>query len=156
MSPCPFDPVAALVALIVEDVAPPVLSSLREDPRAAINPGLAEASRTLDAWMDDLARTPDAAAGLADDRLPAALRAAFVAAASRGRVVVERRSGETVAELELAPRDIALVEAIRELAAAVDERRGSGMAETFDAWRDDTLARIFGLARDRAGEEMSG
>lgn len=156
MSRIPFDPVTVLVALIVEDVAPAVLSSLREDPRAGSNPGLAAASHTLDAWVRDLLGAPDATAVCADDRLAAALRGAFVAAASRGRVVVERHSGETVAELELDPGDIALVEAIRELAATLDERRGSAVADAFDVWRDDTCAVIFGLARHRAGERMSG
>jgi hypothetical protein len=144
----PFDAVAARVAVLRDQIAPALLPELRADPRAAVNPGLAAAAATLDAWVRDLGRPRDPAGALAADRLAAALRAAFVAAASRGRVVVG--PGGARAALEMAARDLALVEAIRDLAAVLDAARGGAVVPAFDAWRDDTLAAILALGRHRA------
>lgn len=148
-----FDP-AALVALLLTEIAPGALRALLDDPRSTADAGLRAARRRLEAWTRALARRRPAAPGASDplgpDALAAALRAAFVAAASQGRVVLERRGGATVAELELDPRALALVETIRELAATLDGPRGGCVAVTFDVWRDDTLARIFAIARHRA------
>lgn len=150
MSPEPFDAVAALIALILDDIAPAVLPTYRDTPRTATNPGLAAASATLDTWTRDLACSPCPVAALTEDRLAAALRAAFVAAASLGRVVVERRNGANLAELELWPGHVALIEAVLELANTLDTRRGSSVGDAYDSWCDATLGTLFGLARERA------
>lgn len=41
MSPRSFDVVAALVALLLSDIAPSVMARIRTDPRACRNPGFA-------------------------------------------------------------------------------------------------------------------
>lgn len=156
MSPEPFDAVAALIALIVGEIAPTVLPAFRETPRARPNPGLAAAATTLDAWIRDLACSPCPVEALSEDRLAAVLRAGFVAAASLGRVVVERRHGAIVAELELWPGHVALIEAMLELAVTLDTHRGSAVGDAYNSWCDDTLATLFGLARQRADLDACG
>lgn len=156
MSPEPFDGVTILITLIVRELAPAVLPALREEPRARRNPGLAAASATLEAWTRELANSPCPAEALTEDRLAAVLRASFVAAASLGRIVVERRDGAFMAELELWPHDVALIEAMHELAVTLDARRGSTVCAAYSKWCDDTLAKMFGLARQRADLDACG
>ncbi len=156
MSPQPFHAVAALIAMILDDIAPAVLPTYRDNTRAASNPGLAAATATLDAWTRDLACSTCPVDPLTEDRLAAVLRAGFVAAASLGRVVVERRHGAIIAELELWPGHVALIEAMLELANTLDTHRGSSVGAAYGSWCDDTLATLLGLARQRAEVDARG
>ncbi|SEA96399.1 hypothetical protein [Rubrimonas cliftonensis] len=154
MSLKPFNAVAALVALLLSDIAPAVMRQIRTDPRACDNPGFAVSIARLETWLSTLARRR--AAALTAARLAEALRAAFIIAASRGRIVIDRRDRDG-GQLEVEASDLALVEIVRELAAALDHRRGGAVAAAFDAWRDETLDRAFALGRAAAhGERGDG
>ncbi len=141
--------VTAIIATILIDVAPPCLEELRADPKVRERPGLGAAADRLECWLSELSGSARDAA-LAPERLDDALRAAFVCAAGRGRILVTVARARCDASLEMAAIAVALVETIRELAATLDAAHGSSVAVGFDSWRDGVMAAMFARAKDAA------
>jgi len=141
--------VTAIIATILIDIAPPCVAELRTDPKVRERPGLGAAADRLEAWLSELSGSARDAA-LAPDRLDDALRAAFLCAAGRGRILVSVERARSEASLEMAAISVALVETIREIAATLDAARGSTAACDFDGWRDGLMATMFARAKDAA------
>ena len=141
--------VTAIVAVLLDDIAPPCLEEIRADPKTRDRPGLGAAADRLEAWLSELSGSARDAA-LGPDRLDDALRAAFLCAAGRSRILVSVERARSEASLEMAAISVALVETIREIAATLDAARGSTAACDFDGWRDGLMATMFARAKDAA------
>ena len=146
--------VTAIIATILIDIAPPCLEELRADPKVRDRPGLGAAADRLECWLSEL-RGDARDAALAPARLGQALRAAFLSAAGRGRILVSVERARSEASLEMAAISVALVETIRELAATLDAARGSTAACDFDGWRDGLMDTMFARAKDAAAAQCN-
>ena len=144
--------VTAIIATILIDIAPPCLEELRADPKTRERPSLGAAAERLECWLSELGGSARDAA-LAPERLDDALRAAFVCAAGRGRILVTVARARSEASFEMAAIAVALVETIRELAATLDAARGSNVADNFDRWREGVMAAMFARAKDAAAAQ---
>ncbi len=144
--------VSAIIAVLLDDIAPICLAEVRADPRTRARPGLGAAAERLEDWLSDLSGA-DRDAALAPERLDRALRAAFLCAAGCGRVLVGVERGRCEARLEMAAIAVALVETVRELAETLDTAQGSSVAADFDIWRDSLMAAMFARAKDAAAAQ---
>ena len=141
--------VTAIIATILIDIAPPCVAELRTDPKVRERPGLGAAADRLECWLSEL-RGDARDAALAPARLGQALRAAFLSAAGRGRILVSVERARSEASLEMAAISVALVETVRELAATLDAAHGATVADDFDRWRDGLMDTMFARAKDAA------
>ena len=146
--------VTAIVAVLLDDIAPPCLEELRADPKVRDRPGLGAAADRLECWLSEL-RGDARDAALAPGRLDDALRAAFVCAAGRGRIFVTVARARSEASFEMAAIGVALVETIREVAVTLDAARGSNVADNFDSWRDGLMNTMFARAKDAAAAQCN-
>ena len=144
--------VTAIIATILIDIAPPCVAELRTDPKVRERPGLGAAADRLECWLSEL-RGDARDAALAPARLGQALRAAFLSAAGRGRILVSVERARSEASLEMAAISVALVETVRELAATLDDAHGTTVADDFDVWRDGVMAAMFARAKDAAAAQ---
>ena len=144
--------VTAIIATILIDIAPPCVAELRADPKVRDRPGLGAAADRLECWLSEL-RGDARDAALAPGRLDDALRAAFVCAAGRGRILVTVARARSEASFEMAAIGVALVETIREVAVTLDAARGSNVADNFDRWREGVMAAMFARAKDAAAAQ---
>ena len=109
----------------------------------------------LGAWLADLQRGEHADA-LEPTRLSAALRALLVRAISRGSVRAAGHPDHGGPVLLLAAEDVAVLEIVREIAATLDDTTGTAIVADFDAYREDTLDRIFAMtARDDCAQRSA-
>ena len=144
--------VTAIIATILIDIAPPCVAELRADPKTRERPSLGAAADRLECWLSELGGSARDAA-LAPERLDDALRAAFVCAAGRGRILVSVERSRSDASLEMAAISVALVETVRELAATLDAAHGATVADDFDRWRDGLMDTMFARAKDAAAAQ---
>ena len=144
--------VTAIIATILIDIAPPCVAELRADPKTRERPSLGAAADRLECWLSELGGSARDAA-LAPERLDDALRAAFVCAAGRGRILVTVARARSEASFEMAAIGVALVETIREVAVTLDAARGSNVADNFDSWRDGLMNTMFARAKDAAAAQ---
>ena len=144
--------VTAIIATILIDIAPPCVAELRTDPKVRERPGLGAAADRLECWLSEL-RGDARDAALAPARLGQALRAAFLSAAGRGRILVSVERARSEASLEMAAISVALVETVRELAATLDAAHGATVADDFDRWRDGLMDTMFARAKDAAAAQ---
>ena len=146
--------VTAIIATILIDIAPPCLEELRADPKTRERPSLGAAADRLECWLSELGGSARDAA-LAPERLDDALRAAFVCAAGRGRILVTVARARSEASFEMAAIGVALVETIREIAVTLDAARSSNVADNFDRWRDGLMDTMFARAKDAAAAQCN-
>jgi len=146
--------VTAIIATILIDIAPPCVAELRTDPKVRERPGLGAAADRLECWLSEL-RGDARDAALAPARLGQALRAAFLSAAGRGRILVSVERARSEASLEMAAISVALVETVRELAATLDAAHGATVADDFDRWRDGLMDTMFARAKDAAAAQCN-
>jgi len=146
--------VTAIVDVLLDDIAPLCVAEVRADPRTRERPGLGAAADRLEAWLSELSEGAREAA-LAPDRLDDALRAAFLCAAGRGRILVSVERARSEASLEMAAISVALVETVRELAATLDAAHGATVADDFDRWRDGLMDTMFARAKDAAAAQCN-
>ena len=146
--------VTAIIATILIDIAPPCVAELRTDPKVRERPGLGAAADRLECWLSEL-RGDARDAALAPARLGQALRAAFLSAAGRGRILVSVERARSEASLEMAAVSVALVETVRELAATLDAAHGATVADDFDRWRDGLMDTMFARAKDAAAAQCN-
>jgi len=144
--------VTAVIAVLLDDIAPTCIAELRADPKVRDRPSLGAAADRLEAWLSELSEGARDAA-LAPGRLDDALRAAFVCAAGRGKILVTVARARSEASFEMVAIAVALVETIRELAATLDAAHGSSVAADFDGWRDSLMAAMFARAKDAAAAQ---
>lgn len=137
--------IGALLGELLATFAPALIAADAVCQSAARNPGLANAQRLLAAWLADLQHGEHADA-LEPGRLSAALRALLVRALSRGSVRAAGHPDHDGPVMMLAAEDLAMLELVRELAATLDEAFGTATVADFDAYREDTLDRIFAMA----------
>ena len=146
--------VTAIVAVLLDDIAPPCVAEIRADPKTRARPGLGAATDRLEAWLSELSGSARDAA-LAPDRLDDALRAAFLCAAGRSRILVSVERARSEASLAMAAISVALVETVRELAATLDAAHGATVADDFDRWRDGLMDTMFARAKDAAAAQCN-
>lgn len=134
--------IAALVAELLENLAGPMLAADAACDRVNNNPGLIRAQETVANWLATLAGDNKDAA-LSPKQIDEALRALLVRAVSRGSVEFNGDPDHGGPTLVLAPEDFAPLEVVREMARMRDAADGSSIVANFDAYRDDTIERIF-------------
>jgi len=144
--------VTATIDMLLDDIAPPCLEEIRADPKTRDRPSLGAAADRLEAWLSELSGSARDAA-ITPARLDDALRAAFLCAAGRGRILVTVARARFEASFEMAAIGVALVETIREVAVTLDAARGSNVADNFDSWRDGLMNTMFARAKDAAAAQ---